>query len=250
MGNWVKIWAPIIIAAGIGLVYAVMPSFFSDMSIWVSLLLLFFGVSLIFVSIYMLLHEFIYKYYEGKKLCLLVIIILIIGFVFGIGMTHLFYKDKVEKLEKSVLTPKQIESNVRNWLDEYRYNILKVPDEKEHFYFIVKSKSGKQTTIKLSKLEDTFITLHVKWVPTSDEQKAINKWSSRKLNDTLVKIKKSLASIELSFILHPQLKQITLNKTLFVDSLTKTSLFDALNNLNRAQAITLTHLHESFVIIP
>lgn len=249
MQNWAKIWAPIIVGAGMAIVCTVMTLLFPDASIWILLFFLFCGVSLIFIGLYVLLHEFIYKYCEKKELHRLLIITLIIGFVFGVAITHLFY-NRNSNVKDVAKTPKQIESDVRNWLEEYGYKVNKVPDEKDHFHFGVESKSGKQSAIKLSKLEDTFIIINVEMFPTGNERGDIDKWSSKKLNDTLIKIKSSLANIGLIYDVHPQLKWVKFNKVLFVESLTKTDLFDACNKLNTGQAMVATFFHESFMVIP
>lgn len=241
MKRWVKIWAPIIMAIGMGLVYTIMPSFFSDMSIWILLLLLSFGVSLILVSIYMLLHGLIDKCYEEKKSWLLVVIILIIGFVFGGSITFLFYKNKIEKLEKSILTPKQIESNVRNWLEEYGYSVLKKLDEKEHFRFIASNKTGDNIVIRLPKLQENRLLLQLDIIPTDDEQDAIKKLDLVGLDKLLVDIKWTLIAIGLrSFEVRSELKIIELREFIFAEALTKTTLSDALIRLKSARVMIYT----------
>lgn len=109
MQNWAKTWAPIIVGAGMAIVCTVMPSFFPDTSIWALLLLLFCGIFLILIGVYPLLHEFIYKCCEAKKLRLLFIITLIIGFVFG-GFETWLYKLNPNSSLKELLDIKQSDS--------------------------------------------------------------------------------------------------------------------------------------------
>lgn len=114
MQNWAKTWTPIIVGAGMTIVCAVMPSFFPDTSIWAMLLLLFCGISLILIGVYPLLHEFIYKCCEAKKLRLLFIITLIIGLVFGGFETWLYNKLNPESSLKELLDIKQYDGQHLN----------------------------------------------------------------------------------------------------------------------------------------
>ena len=154
------------------------------------------------------------------------------------------------KAKKPVLTPKQIESKVRNWLEESDYSVRKVQDEKAHFRFDVKSSTGKQATIKLSKLQETFLTFQVIIIPVNKYLEAISKWDSKKLNDTLVNIKSSLVSIGIGFSIDTQLKWIILEEVLFVELLTQPDFFKACQHISTGQTMVLTFLHESVMITP
>ena len=83
---------------------------------------------------------------------------------------------KESKQKKTVLTPKQIESKIRNWLIDSSHTVSKVQDEKTYFRFDIESKkSRKFATIKLNKSQEKLLYLQVGMGITNEEQGIINK---------------------------------------------------------------------------
>ena len=247
MQNWAKTWAPIAVGAGMTIVCTAIALLLPNEPIWILVLLLC-GISLTLIGIYGLLHGFIYECYKTKKLHLLFIITLIIGFAIGITTTHLFYKDKVGKLEKLVLTPEQIESKVWNWLAEpvygSNYSASKSQDEENtHFCFIATNEDGDNIEIRLFKSQETLLKFRNNLKLSSDVQEAINKLSPTELKELLFNIKNSLNNAELGFEAIEPLKIIILKDDLFVEALTRSSFFEVLKRLKRGRAMTGTSLY-------
>jgi len=176
----------------------------------------------------------------------LFIITISIGIVIGSVVTY-FLKEQVLKQESLASTPKQIESKVLSWLVESdyesKYNIRKDQAENIHFCFVVTNKEGDNIDIKLFKSQGELLKFQNNLELSSDDQKAINKLSSIELHELLFNIKNSLNNAELGFDVIEPLKIITLKKSLFIESLTRSSFFDVLNRLKRGRAMTSTSLY-------
>ncbi len=159
-------------------------------------------------------------------------------------------KTEASNKKDFILTPKQIEYKVWNWLIDYEYDIQKLKNENFYFQYFVLTKEGKAIIISLPKSKKANLVFFAKLIPSDEEQKKISKWSQKKLNDLLVKIKVHLANKEFNFTVNPNLNEIEFYRLLFVESLTKANFSKNLMLLKAAHTMIATYFHESFIIIP
>ena len=191
-----------------------------------------------------------------KKSYFLFIIIFAIGMGVGIGypvvnkLYNILKTERESERETLVLTPKQVESKMRNWLKELGYIVDDHQVEDSHFYFLATSETGNKINIKFSKSDETLLKFQVEIIFKPNDQEAINKLGRKESNDLVVDIKKILGNLNLGFEVKTPLKIIIFNEGLFIEELTKPNLFKVLKRLDIARTNVSTSIYTALKVNP
>lgn len=102
MQNWAKIWAPIIVGVGMGIIAFVFPMLYPNTPIWILQLLLYFAIFLIFIWPTVFLYKFLSRLNLRNKSLMYIpgIILIIIGIIWIIAVYRNTVSSPLPKEEK------------------------------------------------------------------------------------------------------------------------------------------------------
>jgi hypothetical protein len=134
-----------------------------------------------------------------------------------------------------MVTPSNVETHLRSWLDAFQLGVQEVSNPESHFTYIVSLNNGTKLFIERSKSHDRYLSLTAHLVPNQSTKEIIAKLTQDQKHHLKEELRLYLSSSRVAFVIADQLSDVLITSSVpITPTLDEYTVIDRINNMDFA----------------